>query len=316
MYLEGLLVFGETFEVLFGELLTDAFLILGVYDGNAGSLEASATETAAIHSGEGAHDFVDGYELGRTAFVVVDAALATVEAELTEELEVAALPGGDTLTHAAVLAVEVLGTAGKALGHGNAGLLERGLGNVAKEGLVEHLEGLVGIGEHVPGGGLALVHAEVVVAVYQAAGEAGEEDAELELGHIGVPLDDAVLVGVAIEEEEAVLASQGDAGLVEETIVQADIFAFGFGGYLHHFEGGELYLVGLGKGHDVGYKHGGTGGEASYGQGALDAAGDAVLERKALAQGVLGATGIVAPMVLTDDGGLGDIEVYRSLEGL
>jgi len=102
----------------------------------------------------------------------MDTGFAAIERELAEELEVARLPSGNALAHTTVLAIEVLGTTGKALGHGNARFIEGGLGNVAQEGFIERLQGLVGIGEHVPCGGLALEDAQVIVAIDQRAREA------------------------------------------------------------------------------------------------------------------------------------------------
>lgn len=163
--LEGLFVFGELFQIFFGEDFLDVGLIGWVDQGDAGTLEASTRETSAIDSGEGAHDVVDGDELGGATLVVVDGALAGVKGEFAEELEIARLPSCNALAHAAVFRIEMLSAARKAGWHGNAGLLERGLRNIAEEGLIERLEGLVGIGQHVPGGCLAFVDAEVVIAV-------------------------------------------------------------------------------------------------------------------------------------------------------
>ena len=140
--------------------------------GDAGALETGTREATAIDTGESAHDIVNGNELGGATLVVMDAGFAAIERELAKELEVARLPCGDALAHTTVLAVEVLGTTGKALGHGNASFIEGGLGDVAQEGLVERLQGLFGIGQHVPCGGLALVDAQVIVAVDQRAREA------------------------------------------------------------------------------------------------------------------------------------------------
>ena len=92
---------------------------------------------------------------------------------------IARFPGGDTLAHTTVLAVEVLCTAGEAGGHGDTGLIEGGLGDIAQEGLIEGLQGLLGIGEHVPSGGLAFVDTEVVITIDQRARQSAEEDANL-----------------------------------------------------------------------------------------------------------------------------------------
>ena len=83
------------------------------------------------------------------------------------------------------------------------------------------------VGKHVPCRCLAFEDSQVVVAVDQRTGESGEEDGNLEIGHVGIALDDAVVVAVAVEEEQTVMLSEGDASLVENTIVQSDILTFG-----------------------------------------------------------------------------------------
>ena len=199
--LEGAFVLGELGEVALGEDLLDFCFVGRVDQGDAGAFEAGTREATAVDAGEAAHDFVDGDELGGAALVVVDAGFATVERELSEELEVACFPGCDTLAHTTVFAVEVLCTAGEAGGHGDTGLIEGGLGDIAQEGLIEGFQGLLGIGEHVPSGGLAFVDTEVVIGIDKASGQTTEEDANLKLGHLGMALDDAPVVAVAIEEE-------------------------------------------------------------------------------------------------------------------
>ena len=298
--LEGALVFGELSEVFLGEGLFDGLFIGGIDEGNAGAFETGTRETTTIDTGETAHNLVDGDEFGRAALVVVDAGLAGVEGKFAEEFEIAGLPGGHALTHTTVLRIEMLRATGKTGWHGDAGLLERGLGDVAQEGLVEGLQRLVGIGEHVPRGGLALVDAEVIVAVDEGAGEAGEENANLEIGHVGVALDDAPFVGVAIEEEQAILFAQSDTGLIEQTIAETDIFALGLRGYLDDLEGLEGDVVGFGEGHDVGNEDCGRGGETSDGEGTLDDTGDASSQFETFFEGIFGSPGIVAPMALAD----------------
>ena len=110
----------------------------------------------------------------------MDARLAGVETQFTKELQISRLPSRHTLTYTAILAVEVFCTTGKTGWHCNAGLLERGLGDITQERLVERLQRLVGICQHVPCSGLTFVHPEVVVAVDQRTGETREEDADLE----------------------------------------------------------------------------------------------------------------------------------------
>ena len=90
--LEGAFVFGELLQIFLGEGLLDGFLVGGIYESDAGTFEASTGEAAAIDSGEGTHDLVDGDELRGAALVIVDAGLAGVKAQFAEELQVARFP--------------------------------------------------------------------------------------------------------------------------------------------------------------------------------------------------------------------------------
>lgn len=296
MDFETAFVFGEHTEVFGGDLFAYLVALGGIDQGNAGALESGSTETASVDTVGLAHDVVDGYELFATALVVLDGTLAALETELAEEGEVAGFPRGDSLAHALVFAVEVLGTTGEARGHLVLGEVEGFFGDVAQEGLVEALERHTGIGHHVPGSGLALGHAQVVVAVHQATGEPAEDYGQLKLGHAGVATDKAVLLGIGIEEEQGIFFAQGDTGLIEDTVGETDVFALGLTGYLDDFHGGEGDVVGLGKRHDIGDEHSGTGGESANGQASLDDTPDTPGEVEAFLQCVLGTTGVVAPI--------------------
>ena len=197
----GFLVLRELCEVLVADTLLDRVAAGGIDEGDAGALEAGAAEAAAVDAGGAAHSLVDGDELRGAAFVVVDAALAALEAELAEPLEVASLPGGDGLADAVVFAEEVLGPVGEALGHPVLVPAVHRAGGVAQEGLVLRAQGDAFVGLDNPGGGLAFRDAQVVVAAHQAAGQAAEEDAQLEGRHRGVLRDKPVVVGVAVEHQ-------------------------------------------------------------------------------------------------------------------
>ena len=158
----------------------------------------------------------------------------------------------------------MLRATGETLRHSYACLLENRLRDVTKESLVERLQRLVHIGEHIPGGRLALENTQIVVGVDQAAGEAGEEYAYLERRHIRVAGDDAVFVAVAVEEKQTVPASQRNAGLVEQTVVQAYVLALRLRGDLSHFERLQLYAVGPGESHHIGDEHGCTAAQSAH----------------------------------------------------
>ena len=116
MDFEGLGIFGEHTEILFGDMLTYLFTLCRISKSNACTLEACSTETTAIDAIGLTHDIIDGYQLFTATLIVLDTALATLEAELTKEGEIACLPSGDALTHTLVLTIEMLGTTGKAGG--------------------------------------------------------------------------------------------------------------------------------------------------------------------------------------------------------
>ena len=50
MYLEGMFIFGKTFQILTGQFLFNLFLILWIYNSNASSLESGSAETTSVYS--------------------------------------------------------------------------------------------------------------------------------------------------------------------------------------------------------------------------------------------------------------------------
>ena len=307
---EGFFVFGELLEITAGEFGFDVFFVGRIDKGDAGSFETCAGEAASPDTRQGAHDVVDGNKFGTATLVVVDAGFTTFEREAAEEFEVACFPGCHSLTNTAIFAVKMFGTACKTGRHGDAGLVEGGLRYVAQEGAVEAAEGLVSIGKHVPRSGLAFTDSQVVVAVDEVARQAREEDANLKVGHLGVSFDDAIFVGVAVEKQQSVFLSQGDAGLVEQSVVQADVLAFCLAGYLGYFKGLKGDAVGFGQGHHIGNQHGCTGRQTADGQRPLQGSLDAMRQFEAFAQGVFGSTGIVAPVLLAHLHRLRDIKLH------
>ena len=58
-------------------------------------------------------------------------------------------------------------------------------------------------------------------------------------------LDDAPFVAVAVKEQQSVFLSQGDACLVQQSVVQSNILALCLRGNLHHLERLQRDTVGL-----------------------------------------------------------------------
>ena len=237
-------------------------------------------------------------------------------AERAEPLEVAGLPGGDALADAFVLAVEMLGPAGETRRHVVPMALVHALRHIAEDSLVVGLQRHVFIGLDDPGGRFALRHAEVVVARHQAPRQAAEEDAQLEIGHVRRLRNEPVLIAFAVQHQEVVLPAEGDAGLVQQAVVQADILPLRLGGDLHHFERGERDVIGLGEGHHIGDQHRRGAGKAADRQRAFDRPADAFFQLEALLQRIFGAAGIVAPVALLDKRRHGDVEFDMTAEGL
>ena len=233
----------------------------------------------------------------------MDTGLAGSVTERPEPLQVTGLPGRDAFANAFVFFVEMLRTPGEAGGHPVFVLLEQLFRDIAQESLLHYLDGDAGEGLEIPGSRLTFGNTEVVVAVHQVASKSAEEDTDLERRHLGIAGDKPVVIALAVEHQEMVFLAQGDTGLVEETVVEADVLPFCFGGDLHHLEGLDLEVVGLGEGHHVGDKDGRAGAESADGQGALDDAFDAPLKGKSFLEGKLGATGIITPVALLDEGG-------------
>ena len=296
--------------------MLDAFLLGRIDQGDAGAFEAGAGEAAAVDAVGGEHGLVDGLELGAAAFVVVDAGVAAGLAQGAEPFQVAGLPGGDAFADAFVFAVEVLGAPSKARRHFVAVTLVHALRDIAQEGLVVGLQGHVFIGLDNPGGGLAFRDAEVVVAGYQAAGKAAEEDAQLEVRHVGRLRDEPILVGLAVEHEQMVLLPQGDASLIQQTIVQADVLPFSLGRNPHDFEGFQADAIGLGKSHHISDENGSTAAKPANRQRSLDDTLDPLTEFEPLLQGELGPAGIIAPIPLLHQRRRGDIELHMPVKSL
>ena len=296
--------------------MLDAFLLGRIDQGDAGAFEAGAGEAAAVDAVGGEHGLVDGLELGAAAFVVVDAGVAAGLAQGAEPFQVAGLPGGDAFADAFVFAVEVLGAPSKARRHFVAVTLVHALRDIAQEGLVVGLQGHVFIGLDNPSGGLALRDAEVVVAGHQAPGETAEEDAQLEVRHVGRLRDEPILVGLAVEHEQMVLLPQGDASLIQQTIVQADVLPFSLGRNLHDFEGFQADAIGLGKSHHVGDEDGSAAAKSAHRQRSLDDTADAPRELEPLLQRKLRPPRIIAPIPLLHQRRRGDIELHMASKSL
>ena len=296
--------------------MLDAFLLGRIDQGDAGAFEAGAGEAAAVDAVGGEHSLIDGLELGAAAFVVVDAGVAAGLAQGAEPFQVAGFPGGDAFADAFVFAVEVLGPPGEARRHFVTVTLVHALRDIAQEGLVVGLQGHVFIGLNNPGGGLAFRDAEVVVAGHQTPGQAAEEDAQLEVRHVGRLRDEPILVGLAIEHEQMVLLPQGDASLIQQPIVQADVLPLRLRRNLRHLEGFQSDAIGLAKSHHVRDEDGCTTAEPAHRQRSLDNTANAPRELKPLLQRKLRPPRIIPPVSLFDQRRRGNIELHMARESL
>ena len=176
----------------------------------------------------------------------------------------------------------MLSPLGEAQRHHIAGFVEGVLRDVSQEGLVEGLERVVLVGKHIPGCRLALKDSQVVVGVDKAAGQAAEEDADLERRHFGIAIDDAPLVAVAIEEKQAILATQRYARLVEQAVVESDVLTLRFRCNLNYLERLEPDFVSLGEGHHIGDQHRSRRREATHRQASLQDSVNAAGQLKTL----------------------------------
>ena len=246
----------------------------------------------------------------------MDARLAGVKRQFAEQLQISRLPGRHALSHAPILRIEMFRPTSKPRWHGNPRLLEHRLGDIAQERLIEGLQRLFRIGQHIPRRRLTLKHAEVVVRIHQATGQAREEDADLKVRHILMTLDDAIVVRVAVQEQQPVLLAQCDTRLVEQTIVQPDILALSLRCNLHDLKGLQLDVVRLRKRHDIRDQHCRTRGQTTHRQRALNDARDAAFQFKPLLQRILRPSDIVAPVSLLHLRGGIHIEIHHALKGL
>ena len=282
IHLERIPILRELRQVLFRDLLLDAVLLCRIDQGDAGALEAGAGEAATVDAVGGEHGLVDGLEFRTAAFVVVDAGVAAGLAQGAEPFQVAGFPGGDAFADALMFAVEVLGSPSEARRHFVAMTLVHTLRDIAQESLVVGLQGHVFIGLYNPCGGLTFRDAEVVVAGHQTPGQTAEEDAQLEVRHIRRLWNEPILVGLAVEHEQMVFLPQGDASLIQQTIVQADVLPLRLRRNLRHLEGFQDEVIGLGKRHHIGNEYGRAAAEPANRQGAFDDTVDAMGEFEAL----------------------------------
>ena len=88
VHFEGILILWELGEVFLCYLLFYLFLLRGVNEGDAGTLETCTREATSIDAVGGEHSFVDGDEFWTTTLIVVDATLARSLDKTTEPLQV------------------------------------------------------------------------------------------------------------------------------------------------------------------------------------------------------------------------------------
>ena len=212
--------------------------------------------------------------------------------------------------------VEVLDPAGETRRHFVAMALVHRFGHVAQEGLVVGTQRDIFVGLDNPRGRLALGHAEVIVAAHQAAGKSAEEDAQFEVGHILSLGNKPVLVALAVEHQQMVFLTQGNAGLVQQAVVEPDVFPLRLGGDLHHLKRCQRNVVGFSESHHISDENRGAGTQAAHRQRAFDDAVDAVAQLEALLERELGPTGIVAPVALLHQRRRGNIESHIASKSL
>ena len=245
----------------------------------------------------------------------MDRTLARVKREFSEKFQITRLPGRNSLAHTTILRIEVFRPTGKSRRHRDTCLLESRLRNIPQKRLVKRLQRLLRIRQHIPRCRLTLKHPQVVVRVHQTSRKAGEEDTDLKRRHLRVPLDDAPIVRVAIQEQQPVLPAQCDARLIQQTIVQTDILALRLRGNLHHLKRLQRDLIRLRKRHHIRDQHGSTRRQATHRQRALNDTRDTPLQLKPLPQSILRTPGIVTPMALLHLRRRIDLKIHYALKG-
>ena len=113
-----------------------------------------------------------------------------------------------------------------------------------------------------------------------------------------------------------VLLPQGDASLVQQTIVQADVLPLRLRRNLRHLEGFQADAIGLAKSHHVGDEDGSAATKTSNRKRAFDGTTDATRELEPLLQRELGTASIIAPVPLLYKRRHGDIELHMTSESL
>ena len=119
----------------------------------------------------------------------------------------------------------MLSTLSKTQRHDVASLVKLVLWYITQECLVESLQWLILVSKDIPSSRLTFINTQVVVTVYQRASETREEYTNLKLWHIGVLLYQAVVVAIAVKEQQMVFLAQRNTTLVQDTIAQSYIFS-------------------------------------------------------------------------------------------
>ena len=95
-----------------------------------------------------------------------------------------------------------------------------------------------------------------------------------------------------------VFLSQGNAGLVQQTVVETNVLTFRLTRNLHYLEGLQRNAVRLCKGHDISDKDSCTAAETAHRDGAFEGTSNTVFQFKTLLKGKLGTAGVVSPISL------------------
>ena len=111
--LERFSVLRELRKILIRDFGTDPLRLRRIDQGDTGSLESGSGEASAVNALRRAHGPVDGDQLRRAAFVVVNRRLTTFKRQSAEPLQIARFPGRHGLPDPFVFRIEMLGPAGK-----------------------------------------------------------------------------------------------------------------------------------------------------------------------------------------------------------
>ena len=129
-------------------------------------------------------------------------------------------------------------------------------------------------------------------------------------------LNYSIIVGITIQEQQSIFLTKSNTTLIEQAIIQSNIFSFSFTGNEYHLKRLEGDAIGLSKSHHVCNENSSRTTQTSHRERTLNDTIDAILKFKALRERIFGSSSIIAPIAFFDLGTCVELKVNDTLKGL